>query len=62
VTSIVEEAITGKGTLQQIGFDTPSPGVLTLLLVVFGGATLAGTADTVRKLVTRQMTRGDIAR
>eukprot|EP00775_Hariotina_reticulata_P006599 gene6599-6827_t len=62
VTSIVEEAITGRGTLQQIGFETPSTDVLALLLVVFGGATLVGTADTVRKLVTRQFTRGDIAR
>ena len=62
VTSIVEEAITGLGTLAQIGFDTPSTGVLALLCAVFGTATLVGTADTVRKLVTKKMTPGDIAR
>eukprot|EP00882_Tetradesmus_deserticola_P032972 GHRQ01037623.1.p1 GENE.GHRQ01037623.1~~GHRQ01037623.1.p1 ORF type:complete len:240 (+),score=96.86 GHRQ01037623.1:104-721(+) len=62
VVSIVEEAMTGRGTLAQLGFDTPSPAVLALLCAVFGTATLVGTADTVRKLVTRKMTPQDIAR
>eukprot|EP00878_Enallax_costatus_P026914 GHUV01028926.1.p1 GENE.GHUV01028926.1~~GHUV01028926.1.p1 ORF type:complete len:240 (+),score=99.00 GHUV01028926.1:1740-2459(+) len=62
VVSIIQEAQTGQGTLQQIGFDTPSTGVLALLCAVFGTATLVGTVDTVRKLVTRKMTPQDIAR
>ncbi|KAF6262093.1 hypothetical protein COO60DRAFT_1282853 [Scenedesmus sp. NREL 46B-D3] len=62
VVSIVEEAMTGRGTLAQIGFDTPNPATLALLCAVFGTATLVGTADTVRKLVTRKMTPRDIAR
>jgi uncharacterized membrane protein YeaQ/YmgE (transglycosylase-associated protein family) len=62
VVSIVEEAITGHGTLQQLGLDTPNSGLLALLCGVFGTATLVGTVDTVRKLVTRKMTPQDIAR
>jgi hypothetical protein len=62
VVSIVEEAMTGRGTLAQIGFDTPSTATLALLCGVFGTAMLVGTADTVRKLVTRTMTPQDIAR
>jgi hypothetical protein len=62
VVSIVEEAMTGRGTLAQIGFETPSPVTLALVCGVFGTATLVGTADTVRKLVTRSMTPRDIAR
>lgn len=62
VVSIVEEAMTGRGTLQQIGFDAPSTTTLALLCAVFGTATLAGTVDTVRKLVTRKMSPQDIAR
>ena len=37
-TSIVEEAITKKGTLGQIGFVTPSP---PLLITISGAATVA---------------------
>lgn len=62
VVSIVQEAATGHGTLQQIGFDTPNSGLLALLCGVFGTATLVGTVDAVRKLVTRKMTPQDIAR
>jgi hypothetical protein len=62
VVSIVEEAMTGRGTLAQIGFETPSPVTLALVCGVFGTATLVGTADTVRKLVTRSLTPSDIAR
>lgn len=54
--------MTGRGTLQQIGFDTPSTATLALLCGVFGTATLVGTADTVRKLFMRKMTAQDIAR
>ena len=38
VTSIVEEAITKKGTLGQIGFITPSP---PLFITISGAATVA---------------------
>jgi hypothetical protein len=62
VVSIVEEAMTGRGTLAQIGLDAPSTTTLALLCGVFGTATLVGTASTVRKLVTRTMTPQDIAR
>lgn len=62
VTSIVEEAITGQGTLAQIGLAAPSTATLGLLCAVFGTATLVGTADTVRKLVGRKMTPNDVAR
>jgi hypothetical protein len=61
VTSIVEEAITGQGTLVQVGL-TPSGGLLTGLCALFGGMTLLGTADTVRRLVSRKMSAGDVAR
>eukprot|EP00879_Flechtneria_rotunda_P002384 GHRR01002579.1.p1 GENE.GHRR01002579.1~~GHRR01002579.1.p1 ORF type:complete len:317 (+),score=118.88 GHRR01002579.1:1383-2333(+) len=62
VTSIVQEAITGQGTLQQIGLAAPSSEVFWLLCAVFGTATLIGTTDTVRKLISRRMTPQDIAR
>ncbi len=39
VTSIVEEAITKKGTLGQIGFITPSPP----LFITISGAATVGT-------------------
>lgn len=38
-TSIIEEAITKKGTLGQIGFITPSPP----LFIVISGAATVGT-------------------
>ncbi len=62
VVSIVQEAQTGLGTLQQIGLRTPSTEVLALLCAVFGTATLVGTVDTARKLVTKKMTPKDVAR
>uniref|UniRef100_A0A383W9X3 Uncharacterized protein n=1 Tax=Tetradesmus obliquus TaxID=3088 RepID=A0A383W9X3_TETOB len=62
VVSIVEEAMTGRGTLAQIGLAAPSTATLALLCGVFGTATLVGTASTVRQLVTRSMTPKDVAR
>jgi hypothetical protein len=55
VTSIVEEATTGQGTLRQIGLE-PSPGLLAGLLGVLGVALVAGTASTAVKLVQKKMT------
>ncbi|KIY99994.1 high intensity light-inducible lhc-like protein [Monoraphidium neglectum] len=61
VTSIVEEATTGQGTLRQIGLE-PSPGLLAGLLGVLGVALVAGTASTAVKLAQKKMTAKDIAR
>ena len=47
--SVVEEFLTGRGTLQQIGFSTPNQSVLGAILLVFGGATLVGTVSTLTK-------------
>ena len=49
VTSVVEEAVTGNGTLRQIGIETPSTPLLSVMLTVFGGAILASTAATLLK-------------
>ncbi|KAI8475645.1 MAG: hypothetical protein J3K34DRAFT_403970 [Monoraphidium minutum] len=61
VTSIVEEAMTGQGTLRQIGL-TPSPGLLTAMLVALGGAVTVGAGATAAKLAQRKMTAKDVAR
>ncbi|KAF8062640.1 fbiC [Scenedesmus sp. PABB004] len=62
VVSIVEEAMTGQGTLGQLGLATPSPGLLAALGGAAGVATLLGTANTAAKLVTKRMTPQDVAR
>ena len=49
LTSVVEEFLTGRGTLQQIGFQTPNQSLLGAILLVFGGATLVGTVSTLTK-------------
>ena len=46
---MVEEFLTGRGTLQQIGFSTPNQSLLGAILLVFGGATLVGTVSTLTK-------------
>lgn len=61
VTSIVEEAVTGNGTLRQIGLE-PSPALLTALLAALGVAVAAGTVSTAAKLAQRKMTAKDVAR
>ena len=62
VISIVEEAITKKGTLGQIGFITPSPP----LFITISGAATVGTfvalavtfySATSGKMTARQVTR-----
>eukprot|EP00192_Tetraselmis_astigmatica_P014152 CAMPEP_0117655230 /NCGR_PEP_ID=MMETSP0804-20121206/4170_1 /TAXON_ID=1074897 /ORGANISM="Tetraselmis astigmatica, Strain CCMP880" /LENGTH=310 /DNA_ID=CAMNT_0005461571 /DNA_START=142 /DNA_END=1074 /DNA_ORIENTATION=- len=62
LTSVVQEAITGQGTLQQIGFDAPSPALLGLLLAVFGGATLVGSANTLRQAQAGNLPRSQLQR
>jgi hypothetical protein len=49
LTSVVEEFLTGRGTLQQIGFQTPDQSLLGAILLIFGGATLVGTVSTLTK-------------
>jgi hypothetical protein len=56
LTSIVEEFMTGKGTLQQIGFSTPSQPLFTTLLVVFGGLTAYASARTLYRATNKRMT------
>jgi hypothetical protein len=56
LTSVVEEFITGKGTLQQIGFTTPSPPLFITLLVLFGGLTAFASARTLYRATNKQMT------
>lgn len=56
LTSIVEEFITGKGTLRQIGFETPSTPLFTFLLIFFGGLTAYFSARTLYKATNKQLT------
>ena len=49
LTSLLEEFWTGKGTLQQIGFTTPSGDLFTAICLLAGGATLIGTISTLSK-------------
>lgn len=56
LTSIVEEFITGKGTLQQIGLLTPNPALFGFLLVLFGGLTAYATARTIYRATNKEMT------
>ena len=56
LTSIVEEAITKKGTLGQLGFITPSP---PLFITISGAATVAtfvGLAVTFYNATSGKMT------
>lgn len=66
VTSMAEEFWTGKGTLAQIhlmnGSGEPDMLVLALLCLVFGGATLAASANTLQKIAKKEMSPQDIAR
>ena len=57
VSSIVVEAATGRGTLGQLGLYTPSSGLLTAMLVLFGGATVVGSVATVQSILTKKMSR-----
>jgi hypothetical protein len=62
ITSIVEEAMTGKGTLQQIGLPSPSSELLAALTALVGIVLLVGTADTINKAFQRKLSPKDIAR
>lgn len=56
LTSVIEEFITGKGTLQQIGLLTPNPALFTFLLAFFGGLTAYATARTIYRATNKEMT------
>ena len=63
LTSIVEEAATGgKGTLAQIGFETPSPALLTAFLLTVGGLTAASAVRTLADAATGKMSAADALR
>lgn len=63
LTSIVEEAATGgKGTLAQIGFETPSPALLTAFLLTFGGLTAASAVRTLADAASGKMSAADALR
>lgn len=57
VSSIVTEFVTGRGTLGQLGIDTPDQNVLIALCVIFGGATTWGAGTTLAALAQKTMSR-----
>lgn len=62
ITSIVEEFITGRGTLQQIGFETPDSTVLFAIGGLATVATLVATGVTLNNARTGKLTYRDLAR
>lgn len=57
VSSVVNEFVTGRGTLQQIGLPGDSAPMLVALLVLFGGGSLAGTFRTLQRALTKEMSK-----
>lgn len=57
VSSIVVEFTSGRGTLQQLGLASPSTPVLIALCALAGGATLAGTINTVQRATSKKMSK-----
>lgn len=62
ISSIVGEAVTGRGTLGQLGLTTPSNTLLIIMCAAFGGATLVGTAVTAKKVANKSLSSKDLAR
>jgi hypothetical protein len=57
VTSIVEEAMTGRGTLGQLGLPSgPNSATLGVLATATIAAVVVGSATTAYKLVAKKMT------
>jgi len=55
LVSVLEEFWTGKGTLQQIGLETPSLPALIAISTLTGFATLWATSQTLVKAQTGQL-------
>lgn len=62
LTSIVEEAITGRGTLGQIGLDTPNQTLLILIINLSVGASLVGIGATLNNARVGKMSLNQLAR
>lgn len=62
VSSIIGEFVTGRGTLGQLGFETPSLPLLVFLVGGMGVATLAGTGNTISRLSGKKMTKSEVDR
>lgn len=62
LTSIIEEAITKKGTLGQVGFITPSPPLFYTIVGAATAATISATAVTLSNAATGKMTARDAQR
>ncbi|KAK9805502.1 hypothetical protein WJX72_001684 [[Myrmecia] bisecta] len=60
--SCIGEFLTGRGTLQQIGLLTPNPLLLSGILLVTGGATVAATFNTIAKAQTGNLSKTDLKR
>ncbi len=56
LTGMVEEAITGRGILGQIGFETPNGALFATIVGLATVATAFGTAQTIYKGLNKQMT------
>jgi hypothetical protein len=61
-TGVTVELVTGKPILQQLGASTPDSGLFTGLALAIGGATLVGTARTLFRLTSGDMTLGELRR
>jgi len=46
----------GKGTLAQLGFESPSPELLTVLLALTTAGVVVGSANTANRLINKKMT------
>lgn len=62
VASIIGEGVTGRGTLGQLGIDTPSQPILIALCTVFGGLTVAASGVTLKKIWSKEMSKKDVSR
>ena len=62
LTSIIEEAITKKGTLGQVGFITPSPPLFYTIVGAATAATISATAVTLSNAATGKMTARQVAK
>lgn len=62
IVSIIEEGITGRGTLQQVGLSTPDNTLLYVICGLATAATLAGTARTLNQARNGNLSKRDLAR